>query len=169
MARFTVLGFTEAELGFVLAALFVAVSGYQVVAAAGAGEDSAATAEQAARLQGTLVATRDTLGDVRDSLTQSRAELERLRRLTSRLTPYCSERGETDQPVARIVVVDASTYRMDGAQMPIAGVTARLSRWLETSREKGCRFGIEVVPGAGLGADAFMRAREPLSRLFYFR
>ena len=176
MARFTVLGFTEAELGFVLATLFVAISGYQIVEARGAGELSAAAGQQVAatqdslrKAQDSLRVARESLAAARDSVTLAREEVESLRRLTSRLTPYCSERGETDQPIARIVVMDARTYRMDGTQMPITGVTSRLSRWLTVSREKGCRFGVEVLPGPGLGAEDFMRAREPLSRLFYFR
>jgi hypothetical protein len=169
MARSTVLGFTEAELGFVLATLFVAVSGYQIVEARGANESSAAAVEQTAAVQDSLTEAREVLAAARDSLTVAREELENLRRLTSRLTPYCSERGETDQSVARIVVLSPTSYRLDGAQVGIQGVTTRLSRWLDVSRAKGCRFGVDVVPAPGLAAEAFMRAREPLSRMFYFR
>jgi hypothetical protein len=169
MARSTVLGFTEAELGFVLASLFVAVSGYQIVEARGANDSSAAAEQRVELAQDSLLDARETLDAARDSLTVAREELENLRRLTSRLTPYCSERGETSQSVARIVVLGPSSYRLDGTQMGIAGVTDRLERWLDVSREKGCRFGVDVVPAPGLAADAFMRAREPLSRLFYFR
>lgn len=169
MARFTVLGFTEAELGFVLAALFVAVSGYQIVEAreATAGAFEAANAAEA--VQDSLLEARDGLSRVQDSLQVARQELDDLRRLTSRLTPYCSERGETDEPVARITVLGPRAYRIDGIDLAIAGVTARLASWLEISRAKSCRFGVEVIPAAGLAADDFMRAREPLSRLFYFR
>jgi hypothetical protein len=169
MARFTVLGFTEAELGFVLATLFVAISGYQIVEARSAGDGADAASMQARSVQDSLADARAGLKLAMDSLSVTRDELEDLRRLTSRLTPYCSERGETDQAVARITVIDARTYRLDGASMQIAGVTSRLSRWLEVSKAKGCRFGVEVIPTSGLAADDFMRAREPLSRLFYFR
>jgi hypothetical protein len=169
MARFTVLGFTEAELGFVLAALFVAVSGYQIVEARGATDEAFQAANVTQAVQDSLLEARDGLSRVQDSLQVAREELENLRRLTSRLTPYCSERGETDQPVARITVLGSRSYRIDGADLPIAGVTARLAPWLEISRAKSCRFGVEVIPAAGLAAADFMRAREPLSRLFYFR
>jgi hypothetical protein len=183
MARFTVLGFTEAELGFVLAALFVAVSGYQIVearsadAGAESAEDRLALVQDSLRgLQQELEVTRDSLAHAREQAERLRAEAERVQldaerrtRLTSRLTPYCSERGETAQPVAHIVVVNPTTYRLDGRQLTIGGVTNRLSRWLDISREKGCRFSVEVLPVLGLSAEDFMKAREPLSRLFYFR
>jgi hypothetical protein len=169
MARFTVLGFTEAELGFVLATLFVAISGYQIVEARSATDGADEARVQARSVQDSLSEARASLKLATDSLNMTRDELENLRRLTSRLTPYCSERGETDRPVARITVIDARTYRLDGASVQIAGVTSRLTRWLEISRAKGCRFGVEVIPTPGLAADDFMRAREPLSRLFYFR
>lgn len=169
MARFTVLGFTEAELGFVLATLFVAVSGYQIVEASSASDGALVARDETAQVQDSLQTAQQGLRLVQDSLRVAKDELESLRRLTSRLTPYCSERGESDQPIARITVVDPRTYRVDGASLQLAGVTERLGRWLDISRTKGCRFGVEVVPAQGLAADDFMRAREPLSRLFYFR
>jgi hypothetical protein len=169
VARFTVLGFTEAELGFVLATLFVAVSGYQIVEARSASVGVDQARNMAAAVQDSLLDARAGLAQVQDSLRVAREELEALRRLSSRLTPYCSERGESDQPVARVAVAGPRTYRMGGVDLPLSGVTSRLSGWLEISRAKGCRFGLEVVPAPGLSADDFMRAREPLSRLFYFR
>jgi hypothetical protein len=153
----------------VLATLFVAVSGYQIVEARGASESSLAAGARTELVQDSLAQTQETLAAARDSLTLAREELENLRRLTSRLTPYCSERGETDRSVARIVVLSPTTYRLDGATVGIAGVASRLNTWLDISRAKSCRFGVDVVPTPGLAADDFMKAREPLSRLFYFR
>jgi hypothetical protein len=164
MARFTVLGFTEAELGFTLAALFVALSGYQIVEATGSA-DVAAQATDSVRV-------------MQDQLAVAKQEIDSLKRLTSRLTPYCSERGETSANIARVTVVSATRYRIDRiegvaepprVEVPLSGLTERLSGWLEIGKAKRCRFGIEVVPGAGLTADTFMRARDPLSRIFYFR
>jgi hypothetical protein len=183
MARFTVLGFTEAELGFVLAALFVAIAGYQIVEARSADAGAESAAGRLALAQDSLRALQQELEVARDSLALAREEAERLRadaerlqleaerltRLTSRLTPYCSERGETAQPVAHLVVVNPTTYRLEGSQLTIGGVTSRLSRWLDVSREKGCRFSVEILPVPGLSAEDFIKAREPLSRFFYFR
>ena len=87
MARFTVLGFTEAELGFVLATMFVAVAGYQVVEARGASDGALEARDEAALAQDSLKDIQQGLRRVQDSLRVAKDELESLRRLTSRLTP----------------------------------------------------------------------------------
>ena len=155
MARFAVLGFTEAELGFVLAALFVAVSGFQIV--------------QATRAEDNAEASREETEALKDSLWVARAELDSLRRRTSRLTPYCSEKGETSELIASVLVTGRSTYEVDGRTMRIGDVRVHLSRWLEISSRKSCRFGIAVTPAPGVSGSDLMAAREPLGLLFYFR
>jgi hypothetical protein len=150
MSRFSVLGFTEAELGFVIASLFVAVAAFQ--------------ANTTRAVQEELEATRDSLTVARDSLNRLAAEGEGV----SHLTPYCSERGETDQSIATIIISAADRYVIDGDTLSAEGVRTRLASFVETSQEKGCRFGIELIYGDGLSLPAWLAARVPLSRIFYF-
>lgn len=156
--RFTVMGFTEAELGFVLAAFFAAVG------AAYLGERAVEVDARTRAEAATQVALRQ-----RDSVA---AALDRLRdsiRKKSNLTPPCSERGESSAPVAELTVLGADRYFLAGVEMSFAEVTSRLGAYLARGRSLGCRYSVRVVALEGVDAPIYSRATGQLRSMFYVR
>lgn len=149
--RFTVMGFTEAELGFALAAFFVAV---------GVGFLQ----------QKTDVEQREQLVQIEnDSLRALIDSLEARLAMRSRLTPPCSEKGESGQPVASLLIRDGDLYELDGDLIGFAEVRDRLASPIARSKRLGCRYTVEVVATAGVEAPLFSRATGRLRSLFYVR
>jgi hypothetical protein len=153
------MGFTEAELGFALAAFFVAV---------GVG-----FLQQKAEAE---VHTRDIIAEneqLRAENKQLRAENERLRALSdslqkkSNLTPPCSEKGEPKTPIARLRILDAERYGFEMEELDFDGVQARLATQIARSKTKGCRYNVEVVAMSGVDAPQHSRATGRLKSLFY--
>jgi hypothetical protein len=152
MARSSIMGFTEAELGFVLAAVFVALAGHEI------SERRVVTTS--------AVTVSDTLAKENKRL---RATLDSLRRLSSKLTPPCTERGEANASVARLFVTSASTYVLRGDTLSVTGVRDRLKAAIDRSAQLGCRYYVDVVPAARLSAQDLIRATRPLEGTFYLR
>jgi hypothetical protein len=152
MARkFTVMGFTEAELGFALAAFFVAVS-------AGYLHDRNRLEQHAED----IVAENARLRQRVDSLESYLAK-------RSNLIPPCSEKGQSDAPVASFRILDAERYEVAGVELTFDAVTERLSGVIAKSKTLGCRFSVEVKATEGVDAPQFSRATGRLRRLFYVR
>jgi hypothetical protein len=135
MRRFTVMGFTEAELGFVLAGVFAALA-----ASTTSDRQSAVTAH----------ARSDSLTRRLDSVT---AELTAFRDSVakkSNKTPRCSEKGESAAPIARLRVLGRDRYDFDGAVLSFRDVEARLAPEIARARALGCRYLVETVATPGV-------------------
>ena len=154
--RFTIIGFTEAELGFVLAAAFAAIGiSYSTNAAAVARKrttvDSAYVAEKSAH----------------DSVAKAMQALRDSVRRKSNLTPLCSERGESWQPVADVTVTGANSYLMQGETIGFDELRAMLSAPIATSARLRCKFRVIVHARPGVDAPEHSRAVARLKTLFY--
>ena len=161
--KFTVMGFTEAELGFILAAFFAALGvGYQQESAKALEKASAAAAKLHAEIA---------RGD------SARAQLDTLRRRheylldsigrKSNLTPRCAEKGEPDVPVAQITVLAADLYLTGGAEMTFADLKQRLSVQIRRQRELGCLYSVQILAVRGVDATAFSAATRQVRSVFY--
>jgi hypothetical protein len=159
MGRFTVMGFTEAELGLVLAALLAGVAGNEIVTSGERGD----VYEQ---LIDSLRSENEALAFSIDSL---RRAVDKLRPLTSSRTPACSEKGESSESVAHVTVENSSSYRLDEVTMSFAEVLGHLAPWVSRSRVLECRFWITVQTVTGLDTDDWLTALEPLRPYFFFR
>lgn len=176
MARFSVLGFTEAELGFVLAALFVAISGYQIVEASRADEETQdavleldAARDSIARLTEDRHALSDSVASLEQRVLVAEEELERMMRLRSGFTPACSERdGIDDDLIAEIGILGSETFELGGERMGISGVLNRLSPYLRTAEERQCRFYVRLVSAPDLLGTEKESAEDLLRPHFYF-
>src|SRR5437868_13090240 len=102
MRRFTVMGFTEAELGFVLAAVFAAM--------AVAGLSAQQTHE-------TVVAKSDTLQKKYDSVSAAFTAYRDSVRKKSNKTPRCSEKGEPSSAIADLRIVGRDSYVVGGERL----------------------------------------------------
>jgi hypothetical protein len=164
MRRFTVMGFTEAELGFVLAALFAAIA----VATLNDRDASASSLDELrdAALQRDSVAvafahfrdsTRADLHRLRDSL----AAVEQPKR--SSKVPQCWERGEQREPIAAVIVLGRDRFVLDSDTLSIDGIRGRLATPIARGDSLGCRFVLRARPTGGVDAveqsDAVWRLR----------
>ncbi|HSJ32854.1 MAG TPA: hypothetical protein VK933_15545 [Longimicrobiales bacterium] len=166
MRRFTIMGFTEAELGFVLAALFIAVA----ITAIHERDVSAAAAEELRdnvvnvdSLQSAAAAARDTVGELRDRETALRDSIAALNAKISTKVPQCWEKGETTTVIAELDVLGANRFRMNGATLDIDQVRDRLASFIARGDSLDCRYIVRARPTRGIDAvqqsDAVWRLR----------
>lgn len=160
------MGFTEAELGFVLAALFIAVA----ITAIHERDVSAAAAEELRdnvvnvdSLQSAAAAARDTVGELRDRETALRDSIAALNAKISTKVPQCWEKGETTTVIAELDVLGANRFRMNGATLNIDQVRDRLASFIARGDSLDCRYIVRARPTRGIDAvqqsDAVWRLR----------
>lgn len=159
MRRFTIMGFTEAELGFVLAALFIAVA----VAAVRERDANAAGITAQASVVDSLRAEVASLGE---SARQLRDSITVLEDKISTKVPQCWERGEQSEPVADLDVLGANRYALDGDTLTIDGVRASLATFIERADALDCRFVVRARPTSGIDAVQQSAAVWQLRRYF---
>lgn len=166
MARkFTVMGFTEAELGFILAAFFAAVAvAYQAERATA--ESEAHTSEAALAV---AIAERDRARAQRDSIDALYSSLRDSIAKKSNLTPSCNEKGESSEAIAEISVLAVDRYLMEGDTVSFGEVKVRLANHIARQQQLGCRYFVRVVPVAGVDAPLYASAARRLRALFYVR
>lgn len=152
MRRFTIIGFTEAELGFVLAALFIAVA----ISAIHERDASATNFEEQRTATDSLVAAadaaRDTLGMMREQSAVMTDSIAALEAKISTKVPQCWEKGESAVAIAELDVLGADRYRLNGEALTIAGVRARLEPFIARGDSLGCRYVVRARPTAGIDA-----------------
>jgi hypothetical protein len=156
MRRFTVLGFTEAELGFVLAATFAAfgvayTSEDSKAHASLTKSDSAYKAEKLKRETAEAA-----LRSLRDSV-----------RRKSNLTPPCYERGESKAAIAELTIVGSDRYVVQSDTLGFADVEARFAPQLARSAQLQCRFTVIARAQAGVDAPVHSAAMTRLKTKFY--
>lgn len=150
MSRFTVMGFTEAEIGFVVATLFAAVAVATL-------NDRDARASEVDDRTAVIEAQRDTVADLAARLDSALAKNEALRdslaeaRGRSGQTPRCWELGEgSDAPIAEIAVLGGDTFRHQGDVLDINGIRSRFSDFIDRGRGLGCVFIVRAPPTPGV-------------------
>lgn len=166
MRRFTIMGFTEAELGFVLAALFIAVA----IAAINERDASAVSVDEvqstAESLAAATEALRDTVGVLRDTVEVLSDSLEALEARISTKVPQCWEKGRQREPVADVAVLGANRFRMNGQTLDIDGIRARLASFIAVADSLDCRFVVRARPTSGIDAVQQSAAVWQLRRYF---
>jgi len=139
MRRFTVMGFTEAELGFVLAGLFAALAISE--------RSEPDTREDTAR----AIAQRDSVAlefkAFRDSV-----------RKRSNKTPRCTEKGEPPDPVAELKILGRDLYSLRGERLSSAKVFDRLSPQIARSKALECHYLVRTIATPGVDGPAHSAA-----------
>jgi hypothetical protein len=152
MRRFTIMGFTEAELGFVLAALFIAVA---ITAIHERDASAVSVEEQEAAgdsLETAAAAARDTVGILRDRNEILRDSITALEAKISTKVPQCWEKGEPSTAIAEVDVLGANLYRLNGTALSIEQVRERLAPFIARGDSLGCRFIVRARPTTGIDA-----------------
>jgi hypothetical protein len=156
MRRFTVLGFTEAELGFVLAATFAAFG------VAYSAPDASADAALARADSAYKAAAKS-----RDSVSAALRAFRDSVRKKSNLTPPCSEKGEPKTPIAELTIVGANRYLLDGETVDFSDLEARFAESLTRSNALGCRYQVIARARSGVDAPVHSAAMSRLKSRFY--
>jgi hypothetical protein len=146
MRRFTVMGFTEAELGFVLAGLFAAIA-----ISERSEPDSRAAAARA-------VAQRDSVARQRDSVAKAFQAYRDSVRKRSNKTPRCTEKGEPPDPIAELRILGRDLYSWRGERLSSAQVFDRLSPQIVRSNALGCHYLVRTIATPGVDGPAHSAA-----------
>lgn len=150
MRRFTIIGFTEAELGFVLAALFIAIA-VTTIHERDASTASVAEQQAAADSAGAVAAAaRDTVGLLRAHTVVLHDSIAALEAKISTKVPQCWEKGEPAAVVAEVDVLGANRFRLNGEEVTSGGVRERLAALIARSDSLGCRYVVRARPTAGV-------------------
>jgi hypothetical protein len=156
MKRFTVMGFTEAELGFVLAAAFAAV-------AVAAGYDDAEASVNAGEERAVVEASRDS---ARAALDTARAERERLEAAFARFRdsvaasqekrstkiPQCWERGEPRGYIAEVSIRGRDAFEIGGRVLTLQAIRTRFAAQIRRSTALQCKYVVRAYPTSSVGA-----------------
>jgi hypothetical protein len=137
MRRFTVMGFTEAELGLVLAAVFAAVGVsvfYESAPAAPPPDDSRYV--EAIRQRDSIAVAFDRF---RDSVRSTKV-------------PQCWEKGEPRDPIAQVRVLGRDRYGMNGETLSFSQIRARLAPRIARGESLGCRYVVRARLTSGVDA-----------------
>ncbi len=159
MKRFTVMGFTEAEVGFVVAALFAAIAVASL-------NDSHGASQEIKELQSKLERTQQDLQRAKEALAKAEKELVGLRKKESTKVPQCWEKGQPREPIADVTVVGDNQYEMLGMVVTIDGVAQMLAAKISLGSTLGCRFVLRARPIPGVDAIAQSTAVWRLRRFF---
>jgi hypothetical protein len=165
--RQSIIGFTEAELGFFLALLCLILF---VVAAANAAQ-SPAPLETKPTVSITADSMRKLLGDLEASnrrLANLEAQLDSLRDRRSRITPSCKEKGVAAGPLFTIAVVAPDRFILEGQTLSIQDVLAKTGANRAEAQRAGCVHEIRVEYLSSLSAselDQGWRLLDPEFRL----
>lgn len=135
MRRFTVMGFTEAELGFVIAAVFAAL--------AVSGLASQPNAHD-------LTAKADSLAHRVDSVTKAFAAYRDSVHKKSNKTPRCSEKGESAEPIAEVRIVGQNAYQLGDDTLKFRDLESRFAPQIERSSALGCRYLVRTIATPGV-------------------
>jgi hypothetical protein len=156
MRRFTVLGFTEAELGFVLAATFAA---FGVAYSAPDATADAALARADSAYKGAVKS--------RDSVSAALRAFRDSVRKKSNLTPPCYEKGEPKAPIAEVTIVGANRYLLDGESVNFSDLETRFAETLARSTTLGCKYQVVARARSGVDAPVHSAAMARLKSRFY--
>lgn len=135
MRRFTVMGFTEAELGFVIAAVFAALS------------VSSLSSQPNTK---NLNAKNDSLAHRVDSVTRAFEAYRDSVHKRSNKTPRCSEKGESPDPIAEVRILGRNAYQLGDDTLVFKDLESRLAPQIERSTSLGCRYLVRTIATRGV-------------------
>jgi hypothetical protein len=160
--RFALLGFTEAELGFVMAALFLAIAATKAALASRGEADQRRHGKEVDSL---AMAIEDTVSHFRALLQGVSRERDSLL-LKSRITPTCGEENGVPPSIAVLTVVSQGEALLDGkGPFPFGAIRTQLAGKIAEGSRRGCLFPVEVRSLPVVPGPAFIAATERIQAL----
>lgn len=158
----TIIGFTEAELGLVLAVVFLVlwVVGNRPIAKAQEPPVAVVTKDSADR----LAARADSLAAMNEVLELT---LDSLRPKRSRMAPSCTEVRVANGPLLTVRVEGSNTYVVEGKSYTWAQLLEFTSLARAAAVHAKCRQQIRVTTDPDISAEAYNRALRRLRGQFY--
>ncbi|HEX2168499.1 MAG TPA: hypothetical protein VHG09_14790 [Longimicrobiales bacterium] len=166
MRRFTIMGFTEAELGFVLAALFIALAVTAIDEQEGSAADVDRQEQIADSIAAEAAAMRDSVALLRKNFAVLRDSVQVLEDRISTKVPQCWEKGQQSAPIANVAVLGANRFEMNGEAVTIDGIRQRLASFIAIADSLDCRFVVRARPTSGIDAVQQSAAVWQLRRYF---
>jgi hypothetical protein len=166
MRRFTIMGFTEAELGFVLAALFIALAVTAIDEQEASAEDVDRQEQIADSIAAEAAAMRDSVALLRRNFAVLRDSVQVLEDRISTKVPQCWEKGQPSAPIANVAVLGANRFEMNGETVTIDGIRDRLASFIAIADSLDCRFVVRARPTSGIDAVQQSAAVWQLRRYF---
>jgi hypothetical protein len=172
--RHSIIGFTEAELGFFLALLCLVlfVAGTAGRAAAEADERASASAAADEPPPGVLVPP-DSLMRLAAEIALLRARIDTLTATIdtlqgrrSRIAPACVERGVATGPLFEVVALGGGRFRLGADTVSLDEVLMRTSAPRAAAERAGCVHQVRVGYLASLGAAEYDAGRRALGQHF---
>jgi len=160
--RFSIIGFTEAELGFIAAILlFAAMSAHRTAVAKPVSQPTPAVSRKDfENLQ------RQFSQEIRKNVALQH-ELDRQRNLRSRQKPSCIERHIAQDFVAEIQVTGIDQFQLEDETYDMKGLLQRFSPQFKQAQDAGCVQSIRATPGTNISTSDYVRAMNALGRHFY--
>jgi hypothetical protein len=164
--RQSIIGFTEAELGFFLALLCLILF---VIAAAKPNPPPQPPEPKGAVIpQDSLDRLLHELHASAQRIATLEATIDTLRDRRSRITPSCSEKGIASGPLFTVAVISPNRFRLDGAPVSIEEILARTQAERAAAKRAGCVHAVRVAYLSSLSAsqlDAGWKLLDPEFRL----
>jgi hypothetical protein len=167
--RFSIIGFTEAELGFIVAILlFAAMSSHRTAVAKPAPQPTPAVSRRDFEnlKQQYSQLSRSNAQEIQKNLDLQR-ELDKQRNLRSRQKPSCIERHIAQGFVAEVQVTGIDQFQLEDETYDIESLLQRFSPQLRQAQDAGCVQSIRVTPGGNISTSDYVRAMNALGRYFY--
>jgi hypothetical protein len=167
--RFSIIGFTEAELGFIVAILlFAAMSSHRVAIAKPASRPTPAVSrkdfENLKRKYSELALSN--AEEIQKNLALQR-ELDKQSKLRSRQKPTCKELNIAQGSVGEVEVTGIDRFQLEGKTFDMDGLLQHFAPELKQAQDAGCVQTIRVMPGANISTPDYVRARNTLGQRFY--
>jgi hypothetical protein len=180
--QFSIIGFTEAELGFIAAILLFAVfqsraphavekPGPKVTSGSPALKPPAPqisiSSEAAERLKQENSQLQLRIAALQRQIAESQRELDKKKKLQSGQKPSCIERGIAHSFIAVVQVAGGDRFDIEGEGYDLEGVRAHLSKELQEAKEGGCVQSVVVGPAKNITPEEYVIGRNRLGQYFY--
>ena len=168
--RFSIIGFTEAELGFIVAILlFAAMSTHRTAVAKPVSRPTPVVSRkdfENLKRQFSQLASSNAQ-EIQKNFALQR-ELDRQSNLRSRQKPSCIERHIAQSFIAEIQVTGIDQFQLEDDTYDMESLLQRFSPQLKQAQDAGCVQSIRVTPGANISTSDYVRAMNALGRHFYW-
>jgi hypothetical protein len=160
--RFSIIGFTEAELGFIVAILLLAamLSHRTAVVKPTSKPTPAVSLKEFESLK-------QQVSQLTISNKALKHALDQQSNLRSRLKPPCVERHIAKGFIGDIRVTGIDQFQLEGKTFNMDDLLDRFSTELKQAQEAGCVQSIRITPSPNISPGDYVRARNALGQHFY--
>jgi hypothetical protein len=162
-----IIGFTEAELGLVIAVLFIAVAIWKNPLEEPQPAKTTAVKPDPRYLQSKLDAERIHTRELEDKLRHLQLAAKDNKDLRSRQKPTCKEKGVASGDLLNAVVLGPDRFQVGQNTYDLGQLLKSVAPDMEAAKQAGCLHTIRIYYAKGIGIDDFDQGRRVLRNHFY--